>query len=206
MNQRYKTVARDTTVKLWEYLYRVRIPYIHARSIEDIKMYGTNITGVPEIDKDYASEIITCMITVNQMVEYYKEGVPIRIPSQSDIKEIYDSISDHLYAWKDRLYAGINIFNAPIEDLILMDKFANAIYDHAKYHFTDDVLNSLTASHLVNLSPINTMNMFKPSVKEYIKGTSGVTIINKETEEEKLPERESLGEYFGKRMPGIRRF
>lgn len=208
MTDRYTKVEIDTTVKLWDYLYNVKIPYALARSKEDIRMYGTHMSGVSDIDKSYGTDIISCMINVNQMVEYYKEGVPLRIPSKSDVKEIYDAISDHLYAWKERLRSGINIFDAPVEDLIELDKFANAIYEHAKYQFTPEILNSLTLNHMVGMSSINTTNIFKPEVNKYIAGKTGdgVMKINAEPEEEKMPERESLASYFERRLTGIRRF
>jgi hypothetical protein len=42
----------------------------------------------------------------------------------------------------------LNIGNAPLEDLKLMDRFANAVYEHAKYQFTDDTISSIIARRM----------------------------------------------------------
>lgn len=198
----------DTTVRLFDYFYKVRIPYLQSRSIDDIRTYGVVLSGVPEIDNDIQNQWITVMLTINSMVEYYKQDVPIKVCLQSDIKEIYDSISEHITAWQSRLQRGINIGGAPIDDLILMDKFASTIYEHAKYHFTPEVLNSVTANYMSSLHKVNAQNFFNKNVLEMLGSTSnepGVTRINAPVAEE-LPERDSLGEFFKNKLINIRRY
>ena len=193
----------DTTIKIWDYLYRVRLPYIQSRSIDDLKKYGVALTGVSEIDKDIKNQLITVMLPISQMVEYFKEGTSVRICSQSDVKEIYDSISDHIMAWKDRLSNGLNLGNSPIEDLIAMDQFAHAVYEHAKYHFTQADINTYAVKHFNNIQPINASNFFsKPLYNSVDQSQPGVIKINSE---ETLPERNSLADFFQNRLVGMRR-
>src|SRR5574343_2048969 len=123
MSPRYNVVV-DTTVKLWEYYYKARIPTLASRSIQDIREKGTPISGVPEIDKDLKNQWTTTYLTIRQMVEYFQEGISVKVVDIKDTKAIYEAISEHIHAWRERLERGINIGDAPIDDLIAMDQFA----------------------------------------------------------------------------------
>lgn len=191
----------DTTTKLWDYLYKVRVPYIQSRHMDDIRNHGVRISGIQEVDKDIVNQWFTTMLPVSTMVEYFKEGVPIKICSSKDVKEIYDSISQHIHAWKTRLERGINIGDAPIDDLIALDKFANVIYEHAKYQFTQDTVDSIMIRHLTDVQKINVQNFF---TKKPDSGTGDIVRINSE-EEQQFPERDELGEFFKNRLINLRR-
>lgn len=203
-----RTDARiDTTSRLWDYLYHVKMPYQQTRSVDDIRRTGTNVTGVREIDSDIHRQWFSTMISIAQMADYFKEGVPIRVTHESDVQEIYKAISEHIMAWKARLERGINIGDAPIEDLVLLDNFANTIYAHAKYHFTKDEANALIAQHLNTVQRINASNFFSPNVLANIKSPDtkdGITRINADPEDA-IPERDSLSEFFKTRLINLRR-
>lgn len=198
----------DTTVRIWEYLYKVRIPTLQSRTIEDIRKYGVRMSGIAAIDRDTDKDMMTTMLSVAVMANYYKEGVPIRVCSQKDVKEIYDSISAHIHAWKSRLERGINIGDAPIDDLILLDKFANVIYEHAKYQFTEETVSSFLIQGLNVVQGIGAQNFFKHNPYSNLNMSSrepGVTRINAE-DPTTLPERETLGEFFKGRLMSLRRY
>lgn len=188
----------DTTKKLWDYLYRVSLPYQQSRHEEDIRKHGTRVSGIEAYDRDQHNHWYVTMLSVSQMVDFYKEGVPLRISSQADIKEIYESISSHIEAWKERLQRGINIGDAPIEDLILMDQFANTVYEHAKYHFTPETANSLFINHLSGLQRIGVSNFFNS--KEFAKRPEETS---DDTEDGKMPERDSLADFFKSRLTNL---
>lgn len=156
--------TQDTTKLIWEYYFRVRFPYLQARSIDHVKLLGVAVSGNKHVDSDLNNQLTTTYMTINTMVDYFKEGVPIRVIDIKDTKIIYDYISRHLAAWKDRLFRGINIGNAPIDDLIAMDYFANSVYEHAKYMFIDNLPDSITARYASSLQNLNPMNFFiKPA-------------------------------------------
>lgn len=191
-----------TDVKVWEYLYKVRVPFLQYRSLDHIKTFGVHLTGIPEIDNDKTNEIISVMIPVAKMVECYVNGVSVLVPSSTDIKDIYDTISDHIHAWKKMLQNGINIGDAPIDDLIAMDKFANSIYTYAKYEFTPEILNSIIANQLANVQKVNVTNFFANSPTIVDNDTErGVTRINAEP----TPERDSYADFFKSRLIHTRR-
>jgi hypothetical protein len=190
-----------TDIKVWEYLYRVRVPYLQYRSIDDIKKFGVGLSGISEIDNDKTNEIIAVMIPISKMVECFSNGVSVLIPNSTDIKDIYDAISDHINAWKKMLQNGINIGDAPIDDLIDMDKFANSVYSYAKYEFTPDILNSIIANQLASVQKINVTNFFNQSPTVNNDSEYGVTRINAEP----TPDRDSYSEFFKSRLIYTRR-
>lgn len=175
--------------------------------MEDLQRYGTVISGIREIDDDIGKCYITCMLSISKMADYYKEGIPIRVVNSSDVKEIYEAISQHIHAWKSRLERGINLGDAPIEDLVLLDQFAASIYENAKYQFTPETVNSIFATQLLNLQRVNAHNFFTSAVQEKLPDNvtndgDGVTRINGEV----MPERDSLGEFFKSRISNLRRY
>lgn len=199
----------DTTKLIWDYLYLARVPYLQSTSIEYLKRYGSYTTGDREIDRELSNQWITTMININQMVEYFREGVQIKIVNYNDTKEIYAHISEHLAAWNERLLKGINIGNAPIEDLILMDEFANAVYAHAKYQFTRETVNSIVARRLSEVGRFNGSNFFKtplPTKKDNQQIDPDGTIRINADDPNAPPERESLSDFLKDRLVGFKRF
>lgn len=200
----------DTTSKLWEWYYLVRVPYLMSRTVDDIRRTGVVISGIPEIDRDIVNQLTTTMMTIAQMADYFKEGVPIRVVNYKDTKEIYDAISAHIYSWKEQLEQGINIGDAPIEDLIVLDNLANAVYEHARYQFTRDLADSLLAKHMQNISQVSPMNFFKSRAIKHVQdeptadSVNGVTHIRKDSDDKKVPDRDSLMEFFKTRIINLR--
>lgn len=197
----------DTTERLWDYLYRVSVPYLRSRTIEDLRNTGTVVSGIASYDKDIPNQMQTMHMSVNSMVDYFREGVPVRVLDPRDTKQIYEDISSHIHAWKTRLEKGINIGDAPIDDLITMDRFANSVYAHAKYQFTSDIAQSIFAQHLNNVQRINASNFFTMKATQKLLGKPGeedVFRINADPEPE--VERDSLGEFFKSRLTNMKRF
>ena len=174
---------KPTSWYIWELYYLVRIPKIDTISTFELKTYGMYTTGNKELDKSIANEWITTYFTIAKMVEHYKEGTGLAIVKYSDIKEIYEHIENHLNAWKKQLSSGLNIGNAPIDDLVAMDEFANSVYEHAKYNFRREEVNDIMKRTMAGILDINSFNFFnKPKVKETVE----------EEKEELYPERESF--------------
>lgn len=176
--------------KITAFFYKVRVPYLQSRSINDIAKHGVNVCGVKEIDKDIENQLLTTYMTIENMVMYFKEGVSIRIIDPKDVKPIYTSISEYLESWKQQLTYGVNIGGAPFEYLMAMDQFANSVYSHAKYHFSKDLIESIMARHMAEISPLNQTNFFRSSPFN--------TPVNKDTEEES--KRNSLADFLESRM------
>jgi hypothetical protein len=203
----------DTTKNIWEYLFLARVPLLESMSVEQLRRTGVRVSGNKRDDENIKKEWLTTYLSISKMVDYHREGTLVKIVNYSDLPIIYDFISKHLSAWKEQLEYGINIGNAPIDDLVDMDTFATAVYEHAVHQFSRDQANSLIARHMAGLSAVTRQNFFRQdSLNRYL-GTdnvkvdeNGVTHISNINEQEKVPERESLGEFFKDRMIGYRRY
>jgi hypothetical protein len=195
----------DTSRNLWELKFLCRFPELQTRSIEHIKFFGTPTTNDSAIDKELAQQWITSYITIDEMVEHFKKGVPIKVVSYEDVKKIYDYISQHLHAWKSQLSNGLNVGDAPISDLVDLDRFANVVYDHAKFQFTREMADSILAKSMAGIVKYNRTNFFKPEIK--VKTDENITRINAEEEPEDLyPKRESLSDLFKDRQITTRKW
>ena len=101
------------------------------------------------VDRALSNQWFTRYMTINAMVDLWREGSHVKILSEADIKDIYESVAAHLEGWRYQLERGINIGGAPLDDLIAMDDFANAVYKHARHHLTQDIVDSIFARQLV---------------------------------------------------------
>lgn len=199
-------IRKDTTVNLWEWYFKVRVPYLQSRSIEELRLTGTVLSGVKEIDNDIKNQWLTTMMPVAYMVELYQKNIPVKVVDSKDTKLIYDFISEHLHAWRHRLSQGINVGAAPINDLIAMDEFANLVYEHAKYQFTRDIVDSLFGQHLQSIHQFNIHNFFNPKVLASLEDSNDGIRINSDTPDTSdIPDRESLSEFFKDRIINLRR-
>ena len=193
----------DTTVGIFENRFRVRIPYIHSIPVETMRATGVRLSGHADVDNDIKNQIVTVYLTIDQMVEHYRNGVTIFVPDENDIRKIYELIEAHIYAWKAQLRNGVNIGDAPLEDLISMDQFANSVYKHAKYLLSKDEVDSFFANALGRVQTVNPVNLFnQSSLANFLKGE---TVTGKEredipTEDTVVEERDSLSEFFQERV------
>ena len=193
----------DTTMMIWDWYFKVSVPYMQTRSVEDIRQFGARLSDVPEVDKDINNQFMTTMKTIAQMIDLYKEGVTIRVIDPNDITTIYECVSKHIYAWREQINTKVNIGDAPLQDLILMDEFAHSIYPNAKYDFTIDPITSITTDALNAVTPINANNLFAKPLSHLNKPTDTIRINQDDAE---VMERDSLGSFFKDKLTNNRRF
>lgn len=143
---------RDTRWYIWNNMYMCRVPFIHTMSADYIRHFGMPATGLDEYDRGMASELVTRMLTINQMVDFYGQGVTVRLCNPADSKDIYDHISNHLNAWRRQLEDGFHMRNAPLEELQVLDRFAHAVYEHAQWHFDSTYVDSLFARNMAGVA------------------------------------------------------
>lgn len=196
---------------LWDHLYLVKFPKMATTSVDYLRAVGMHITGDRRIDETMAGEWITTYISIARMIEYYEKGVQIRIIKEDDVEDIYYKISAHLDAWINHLRYAINIGDAPIEDLIEMDRFANDIYSHAKYRMTGEVMNSFLRGKFAETLTFTPSNFMKLPSNAKINSPlvlknpiSGVTTIH--PLENEIPERVPLGNYLKEQLTGLKRW
>lgn len=120
---------------IFEKTYKVKIKSRDTISIEEQRMFGVIGTGDKHIDKALANEMRYAYITINDMVEYFREGISFYLTAEEDSKTIFEAVTAHTSNWRAALKYAYNMGDSPVEDLILMEKFASGIYAHAKFEY-----------------------------------------------------------------------
>jgi len=185
-----------TDYYIFEKLWWCRVPFNASRSVEHIKHFGTPMSGDPDRDRATANELVDRMLTIERMVEYTKTGVHVYVKNRNDCKEIYEAISLHLQSWKKHLESSLNTGDAPLQDLVDLDQFANLVYSHAKYQFTNQWMEDVLQRHISSSLRVSRGNMFvaKPSIQPQ----------DTRTDEEKLaeqyPDRQDMSDVFARRL------
>lgn len=198
---------KDSTHGIWDVLYRVKLPMLGSRSIQDMRMRGVVLSGNKDVDNDIRNRTIISFISINDMVEHFRNDVTVGVCDPLDTKKIYGAISDHIAAWKHQLEHGLNVGNAPVEDLLLLDQFAKAVYDQAKYLFAGEIMDDANIRYLQQVTNINPNNFFNAKgLQKLLKRRDGNVEVNVNGDvvinggDEPEPERESYEDFFKERM------
>lgn len=194
----------DTTEPLFVRRFSCRYPTMLAKDIDEIKSVGLYSTGDKRLDKEVINAQMTnAMLTINEMVELYRKDCPVYIRSREDTVTIYELIMDHLLVWSRHLDRGINISKAPIEDLILLDEFAENIFQYVRYEYKKSNVQNELHRRISSLNRYNAVNILKkplylqqPKLTVDVVNVSvdeeGVIDINKKDPDDDLPKRNSL--------------
>lgn len=211
-----KDVTIDTSDPRWpifKQLYLVRIPVLQMRSIQDIKDYGVPISGDERTDNMMAAESRQVMLPISRLVELFKQGCRIGIVVDSDSRRMYEAISLYLEIWKEKITNRLNYSNIPQQDLVDLDEFAHAMYDRAKWHFTDDFISlHMTAIRKSGVRGLLGAIRTKDNKAEKEKEVAGVRVFtplrsgprkleapeldDNYVEEDNHPQRKSMADYF----------
>jgi hypothetical protein len=76
------------------------------------------------------------------MAELWNTGACVALVKAQDAYTIYNDIEKHLIAWKNKIEAQYNPGFVPEEDLMLLDRFATSMYEHAKPFFNAGFINA----------------------------------------------------------------
>lgn len=126
---------RDSRYALWFDRYKCRIPYIQTLSVDELTEGGMPTSG--DVHHDHAMQWEPRLISlpIHRMAELWSQGANIALVTRSDAPKIFDAISKHLHAWKEHIANSYNPTTPPYDDLLLLDQFANIIYEHAKFAY-----------------------------------------------------------------------
>lgn len=185
-----------TDYYIFEKLWWCRVPFNASRSVDHIKHFGTPMSGDPDRDRATANELVDRMITIERMVEYSKTGVHVYVKNRNDCKEIYEAISLHLQSWKRHLESSLNTGDAPLQDLVDLDQFANLVYSHAKYQFTNQWMEDVLQRHISSSLRVSRGNMFvsKPTIMPED------TRSDEDRLREQYPDRQDMSDIFARRL------
>lgn len=177
----------DTTAPLWELSFMCRVPQLQTTSLLYLQRVGTVSSGDPAIDRELANQPITTYKPIHEMAELHRDGVVVRLCKREDAKVIYDHIDKHLSAWKTNMGIGLHRVDAPIEDLVALDMFANSIFGFMRYEMKSEEVESPFMRFLNDIAasgPIKSIDVQVTSSPEDL--------------EANLPTRDSFAETFKK--------
>lgn len=190
----------DMSVPSHEYIFKRMFMCIVSQmditSKEYLKKFGMPTTGDANIDREMANQLITTYKTIADMVDLFRQGVTVRVPKQQDCKTIYEYVDYHIQSWAQAIQNGLNLGNAPLEDLIEMDKFATKLYPYALDNKLIMENSSVFVQQLGNnfITHDNVLGSMKSPTR--ILEESGLD------ENGQLPQRESYADIFIKRGKG----
>lgn len=195
---RWSLPTKDTAAPLFEKSFRCSVSRNLTTTDYYIETFGFVGTGIPQIDKTLKDEIIDTYITIDTMVEYHNQDIPFRMHNYDDTKIVYELIQEHLEAWKIRLTNAVNIADAPLEDLIALDKLASSVYDKARYNYTKEEGGSSFTRFLTRHTSLNLSKLKAPDAPVGDVVVGGIT--------DDFPQRQEMSETFKSIGIGMRRW
>ena len=161
--------------------FMIQIPNQDSMSVHYKQTFGMPTVGDPVIDRQMHGDPFDRYANVREICNYFKAGVPIKVLKHSDTYDIYEVIQTYLHAWRQYLEYGANTGDAPIQELIDLDRLASEVFGHASAHFG---------------------SRFQPSgTDKFFKGGWGsrASLSNTDGPEQKVAPRQSLAQLFSQR-------
>jgi hypothetical protein len=188
---------RDTAWWIFFCLFRCRLERILTIPIDEMQEVGTPTSFDPDVDRQMQNERVERMLPIARMAEYWDQGISIGLVNPKDAKAIYEHLSNHLYAWKDKLENELCTRNAPLEDLAKLDAFANVVYAQARYQFPSDYQDSRFTRKARGLFSLSGASLVRPLEPEV------TTIHALDEESDPRVQRAGLAEVFVRARPFV---
>lgn len=176
---------------IFDNIYPVSVSHRDMQTDFQLKNFGMPTSGDDVLDKQMHGEMVDTYMTINQIVEYFKAGVVITVRDREDTKRIYDIVSGYMTAWATALETGLNIGGAPVDDLVLLDRFAGTVFPYAQEFVRPE--NKLSRFIHQTMGPAITRESL-----------IAATPTAAEEERSRSPlQRESLADLFASRVRGV---
>lgn len=146
-------------------IFQVTVPQEALRTEEEVRTYGTPTTMNKRIDATLSRQRTTTYMNIAKMATLHSKGYQVGIVTHSDCKTIYDYVQNHLDAWANLLGNTINRPKAPYEDLYMLDQFAQAVFQHARWQYTDQSNTENSFMRQIDaLGLLGEFSIFQPSI------------------------------------------
>lgn len=115
---------------IWERLYTVDIPDTLTLNPDYIRKFGVLVSGDKKIDEALSNLYVTVKIPIIRILEYYLNGIDVRIKRREDLIEIHKNIELYLEEWRAHLTHDVNIDYNEYKDLLNgLEKLSKHIYN-----------------------------------------------------------------------------
>lgn len=112
-------------------------------SDEDLKDFGHYSTGMTMMDQANMTQMVPCLLSIAEIAKHMDRGFDIRWTHPSDVLKMYEYTQNLLIQWAAKIgNKGLNDDATPIDDLLILDRFASIVYEQAKF-YDEPKLNSL---------------------------------------------------------------
>jgi len=128
----------DPRYPIFGRLFMCRVPRIAQYGTDYLKTYGIPTSGYKDVDLGLITKPELCYITINQMVEFYNDNQMVSIVKQDDVRIIYEICQDYTFDWAKRIKDNVYIHTAPLEDLVKIDEFSEAVYQYAGHTYGNE--------------------------------------------------------------------
>ena len=121
----------DPTLPIWSNIYVCRVPQMATLSDAEVSEYGLRVNNIDYLDEEMYEMKIEVGLTINNMLDLWREQYPIRVLKHSDAVKIYDAVHTYLDEFTKVIEVSSLIFTErPDRDLMDLDKFADELYLH----------------------------------------------------------------------------
>lgn len=121
----------QSSERVFRKLYRVRVPRSMTLSKAEIELYGQRMTGIKNLDKYLANEMITGRIPTTWMANIIHDGGMIQFCNPEDVKQCYLDLFQHILNWKFLLETRYNINPPPQDDFEKLQGLLTALEAYA---------------------------------------------------------------------------
>ena len=173
-------------------LFQVTVPQEALRTEEEVRILGTPTTLNKRYDAQLSRQRTTTFMNIAKMATLSHKGWGVAIVKHSDCKTIYEYIQNHLDAWANLLGHTIHRPKAPYEDLFILDQFAQQVFQHARWQYSNpENMQNAFMRQIDSLGLLGEFSVFQPSI---ISRTRQETV--EKPEEAEGMKREPLTEFF----------
>jgi hypothetical protein len=125
---------KDSSFYIWDVRFSINVRQLDVTTGDYINQLGWIDSGDPGINREIANEIITLRVPISEMIDYYRKGISFSVVNKEDTVVIFEYIQNHLERFASRINSNpLNKNTFPLDDLLVMEEFADQIYSHSKF-------------------------------------------------------------------------
>lgn len=142
--------TQSIAYRLFHTYFIVRIPYSFANEVRQM------VEGTPQFQNQQqaevqAEEMIARQHTIPELAELSSRGCRIIIDDPMKSVDMYKLLNEYLQDWKYRTQNSINVGQVPINDLEILDNFAQVLYQISRRYTEYSITGGKTEVGLAEL-------------------------------------------------------
>lgn len=121
---------KEQTTAWWVFDKRWRCNTVQdaVTSDEDLQRHGSYTSTDRNVDRATRTAIQTYFLPISQMAVIVDKGYPLALGIPEDAPKVYNAVQNHLLAWIEFSKSNFHGQKIPLEDLIVLERFADKVY------------------------------------------------------------------------------